>query len=73
MAHDALDPGPGQTFPYFPRHANGAPNYDRAGYKDPALPYRERLVRQSGVLIDLTCPVPVPTVDPNTLPGGVAQ
>lgn len=72
MANDALDPGDG-TYPYFPRNADGSPAYERAGFKDPALPYRERLESQDGVLIDLTSPVVPPTVDPATLPGGIAR
>ncbi len=73
MAADALDPGAGSTYPYFPRRLDGSPDYDRAGYKDPALPYGQRLESQHGVLIDLTCPVTVPTVDPSSLPGGIAR
>lgn len=73
MAHDVLDPGPDGTYPYFPRHLDGSPDYDRTGYKDPALPYAQRQESQKGVGIDLTCPVVPPTVDPTTLPGGVAR
>ena len=29
MAHDALDPGPGNTYPHFPRTASGAPDWGR--------------------------------------------
>ncbi len=73
MAEDALDPGPDATYPFFPRNADGSPDYERAGFRDPALPYEQRLTSQNGVRIDLTCPVAVPTVDPNSLPGGIAR
>ncbi len=73
MANDALDPGPNATFPYFPRHLDGSPDYNRAGFKDPTLPYEQRLDSQHGLPIDLTCPVQIPIVDPNTLPGGIVR
>ena len=65
MAHDALDPGPDGTYPYWPRDAKGRPII---GPGDDG-PMPTGLTRQDGRLIDLTLRHPDGTpIVPPTIP-----
>lgn len=63
MAHDALDPGPGGTFPHFPRGADGSPLWSRTEATDgeqingvTPMPTGTRVIRRNGtrLVIDVT-------------------
>lgn len=79
MPLDALDPGPGGTYPHFPRDRNGTPLWSRTEQTDGQpvegvvpMPTGERAIRRNGVrlLIDVTPrdaqgqPINPPTLQP---------
>lgn len=76
MAHDALDPGPDGTYPYFPRLPDGSPAWsDRCppGYHGGRMPrgtHRQRTPSGEVVMIDMTPydsagnPIDPPTLQP---------
>jgi hypothetical protein len=59
MAHDAFDPGPGNTYPYFPRDAAGVPLWS----DDPATD-------GTGVVVNGVLRVRMPRGTRYTLRGG---
>lgn len=71
MARDALDPGPDNSYPYWPRNPDGSPKMDATGAQDGGMPVGLRTIRlgkTKRVLIDVTprddagAPIVPPTV-----------
>ncbi len=84
MAHDALDPGPAGTYPYFPRRADGTPYWSDKeetdgkaievnGVRIAPMPRGTRTIRRGRwgdrILVDVTPTTPDGTpIDPPVLP-----
>lgn len=72
MARDAYEPGPGGTYPNWPRRADGTPDPERM----PTGSHKQKTESGEVVVVDVTPRYPVDhpragePIDPPTIPGG---
>ncbi len=76
MAVDAFDPGPDNTYPYFPRRLDGSPAWSEAQHLDKiavdgVAPMPRGWRQEAGRLVDVTPRRPDgQPINPPTLPPG---